>query len=136
MKMILMVLAFIFAPLEVKAQVQTYVSVTSATYCMVSVSSYTPTRVDNFNGGCEGLMSSRTTLKIVNPTGNATINCGYSSIVSTNSTNSKLGEEFVAGGKGSFDLSSSVQYWCMTQSVAVAAKIQIQQLKPFLILRP
>lgn len=126
----LLLTALLFLPATAKAQ-QVFFSISSATWCTVSVSTFgAATRVDNFNGSCEGSMTGRTAVRVINPTGNAAINCGYSAAVSSQASNGKLGEEILAGGKVELNLSTADAYWCFAQAAAAAVKISVHQFKP------
>lgn len=103
-------------------------SISTATYGGVSVSTSAPTRVDNINsGGTSKVLVGRSVLKIVNPVGNPVIYCGYNSSVSTISTSGYFGEPVVAGEKLVLALSTALQYWCKSETVATAPRIQVQQ---------
>lgn len=114
-------------PQAVKAQTQVYTAVSSATWCYISVSTYQPTRVDNFNGNCEGLMAGRTVLRILNGAG--TLHGGYDVNLSTKPTDSKYGEVYSPNDFREFELSSAMQYYLMSEPADPAPKVIIQQAR-------
>ena len=107
------------------AQLQTFIIISSATWCTISVSTSVPTRVDNFNGSCSGLMSSRTALKISNGTG--TLHAGFSTQLSTQTTSSKYGETISSGEKVEYALSSILPLYLMSEAAASAPTVTVMQ---------
>ena len=108
------------------AQTQVYTAVSTATQCNIQISSVTPTRVDNFNGLCGGLMTGRTTLRWVNSTG--TLYGGYDVTVDTISTDSRFGEIVNPSDKTEMNLTSVMTYY-MIAAPGTAPWIIIQQAK-------
>ena len=96
------------------AQELFYTSVSSVTWCAVSVSATAPTRVDNFNAGCTGLMDNRTGVKIVN--GGGTLHIGFSTALSTQTSSAFYGETLAASEKTEWAIGSNVKLYLMSES--------------------
>lgn len=131
-KKLLMVLGLALLPKMAMAQTATYsVGIDSVTYCQVSVSTYAATRLDNFNGGCEGLMNSRDELKVINSTANVTINLGFSTAVSTLTANSHYGEELLQAGIKTYSLPGRIGLYGMSQAgnSTGAQKVTVIQIR-------
>jgi hypothetical protein len=123
--LVLMALLFAAAPRAAKAG--EVVPLSTATFCTVAVSTSVTTEVDNFNAGCEGLMNYRVDVKICNPTGNTTINFGYTSAVSSQTASGRLGEELVAAACKEIIAKSNVQIWAISQAASAAQRIVVEQ---------
>ncbi len=137
MKSLIALAAFLLlSATAAQAQSQAFVTITSATWCTVTIATQTATRVDNFNGTCDGLLTSRNAIKVINQTGNSTIHCAYDSTVSTQAISSRVGEEILAGAKVEEDLSTTAQYWCLPDSVTTAQKIVVKQARPVKLVAP
>ena len=127
MKKIIFTFVFLFIVDIAKAQTQVYTAVSSATWCNISISTLQPTRVDNFNGSCEGAMLGRTTLRIVNGAG--TLHGGYSIYLSTISTNSKYGETINPYEVHELDLTSTMTYYLQSEPAISSPTAIIQQAR-------
>ena len=137
MKKILTTLAFAALaslPRMAAAQTQTFTSVSSATWCYIQVSTLTPTRVDNFNGACEGLLAGRSKLRITGAT--ATLHGGYDVTLSTLTTSAKYGEALATTTTLELDLSSLMKYYLMGEAGATLPKVLIEQFRPQKALTP
>lgn len=130
MKTFLLTVALLFSTGIAQAQSLTFTRVSSVTWRAIDVSTYTPTRVDNFNGAGEGLMSGRTALKLASYTGNTTLNCGYSASLSTQSASNFYGEELKATGATEIALSVDLTYYCMSQAASGAQRLLVIQGRP------
>jgi hypothetical protein len=131
MKKILTAVAFVaclILPRAASAQTQVYTTVSSATWCYVSVSTLTPTRVDNFAGNCEGLLAGRTDLRIVLPS--ATLYGGYDVMLSPQDTSSRYGEKIATTDKLELQLSSDQPYYLMGEPAATEPKVLVIQYRP------
>ena len=128
MKKILLTLAIMCAAITANAQTQVFTAVSSATWCYISVSTSAPTRVDNFNGQCEGLLTGRTSLRILNQSG--TLHGGFDSNVSTQTASNKYGETFSPNDFREMSLSSAMQYWLQSEPASSAPYVIIMQARP------
>ena len=109
------------------AQVQTYSAVSSATWCNIAISSSAPVRVDNFNGARSGLMSGRTAIRIINGAG--TLHGGYSTALSTTSTNAAYGRTIAANAVVDLPISSVLPYYLYAEAGASTVYAIIEQLR-------
>ena len=108
------------------AQAEVYTAVSTMTQCNIQISSVTPTRVDNFNGLCSGLMTGRTTVRWVNSSG--TLYGDTDVNISTISTNAYLGEIVNPSDKTEMNLTSVMTYY-MLAAPGTAPYILIQQAR-------
>src|ERR1700741_564971 len=105
MKKIFLLMALAFLPRKAHAQaLQEFITLSSATWWGVTVSTSASTRIDNFNGNGPGLLTGRSALKYTNPsTSLVSVYCGFDGSVSSftvaGSTVSRQGEEVVTGAK-------------------------------------
>lgn len=109
---------------------QTFVALASATACNIQVSTQTPTRIDNFNGNCEGLMPGRNVFRYTNLAGNPTLYAGFSASVSSIPGNGRLGEPILAGEKVSLNISEMVSYYVISATATSGPYIPVSQAKP------
>ena len=119
----------VLAPGSVRAQSQVFTKISSATSCHITVSTFAATRVDNYNGttGCDGLMTGRTVIKIIN--GSGILHGGYSSRLSTQTASVNLGETWNPNDKQELEIDSGVPYYMMSETAASAPNIIVQQAK-------
>lgn len=120
------------APVAAQAN-QNYVTISSATYCGVSISTSVATQVDNFNAtsGCTGTLTGRTEVMVCNPKAAAKpVNCAYNNSVSTQTaTGGSMGAEIQPGTCINPALGVLAKFWCMSQDTA-AQIVHVSQAKP------
>ena len=111
MKIILSaLLAFISIP--VMADTPVYVHLTSATSQGMNISTNTATRVDNYNGVGEGLMSLRNQILVENQDTTYSIWCAFDANVSSITGNADAGRELKAGKIFNIAMDYRMSYYC------------------------
>lgn len=128
MKKVFLGLALMFLAGAVRAQTQVYTSISSATWCYITVSTSVPTRVDNFSGLCEGLMTGRTGIRIIAAAG--TIHGGFDTTLSTQVESTKYGDVISTSAPVELGLSSAMKYYLFSEYAATEPKVVIWQFRP------
>lgn len=134
MKASILALGLLALASPAKAQTQVYTAVSSATWCYISVSTSVPTRVDNFAGSCEGLLSGRTALRIINGAG--TLHGGFDTTLSTKTTSGKYGDIWNPNDVKEMNLGSDLTYYLMSEAAASPPKVIVQQARQLKKLYP
>ena len=109
------------------ADTPVYVSMSSVTWCAISVSTSVPTRVDNFNGSCEGLMASRNVVRVINLTG--TLHAGFSASLSTSTSSNRYGDIINPNDKIEYQIGSTVPLYLMSEAASSSPTVIIQQAR-------
>jgi len=105
----------------------TEVSLSSGVSCIVMVSTYLPTQLDNFNGGCGGLMANRTELLLGNPTGGTLVQYGYNNQVTTGTSG---GFELPGGASRNIGAGPKLHIWAMSQAASAPQPVRVGQATP------
>jgi len=119
--------AFLLYGLQGVASAQ-QMAISSGAYAGVSVSTYTPTRMDNILiGGGEGIINSRAEIKVHNYRDNLySLYCGFDVNVSTDIDSVYAGEEIAPGMSIVVTLGSKMAYYCLVDG-AVSIRVHVQQ---------
>ena len=146
MKQTALLLAFAalaLCPLKAKADIQTWVSISSDVFSTVGVTSNTPVEVDNLNMGVTYTLAGRNQIVLSFPKSAPAFGCQFSTagasagsvILSTQTSptvSPNLGVEYDATTTQSLQvtvpLPSFLSYWC--QSYSSSATIHVDQQRP------
>ena len=124
-------LLFLFLGMASAQSVQVVHEVAQSTQTVVQavdVSSYTPTNVSAATSS--GTIAGTFAIEVYNLAANSnTINCGFSTSLSTISTNAWYGREVAPGTGVIYQVLSKTPLYCMTQSITATTRATITQLK-------